>query len=256
MATRPSHLVIPDCHAHPDFSNTRFKALGRLIAAIQPTKIICLGDWADMPSLCSYDEGKRGFEGRRYKKDIEAAVDAQAQMWNEVHRKAPRYKPDAWMDLGNHEDRITRAVNDDARLEGTISLADLEFERFGWKVSAYQDILLQDGICYSHHFAAGVSGRPIGGENIARAYCTKLHVSAVAGHAHVFDHAERTRADGRKIFGLCAGCYTSSDHIEGWNMATAKMWWRGVVYLGDLDGHGYYDEIRAVTQRKIFRDFL
>ncbi len=34
------------------------------------------GDFADMPSLSSYDIGKKTFEGRRYKADIEAAHSA------------------------------------------------------------------------------------------------------------------------------------------------------------------------------------
>ena len=34
------------------------------------------------------------------------------------------------------------------------------------------------------------------------------------------------------------------------------MWWRGVVILEDIDGAGYYDAIRTVTQRKLLRDYL
>ena len=42
----------------------------------QPEKIICIGDFADMSSLSSYDRGTKSFEGRRYVKDIEAAKEA------------------------------------------------------------------------------------------------------------------------------------------------------------------------------------
>jgi len=255
LAQPISHLIIPDPHAHPNYSNERFKALGRLIAELQPTTIICLGDFADMPSLSSYDKGKKSFEGRRFKKDLEAVRDAQEKMFGQVAKRAPKYQPIWHMCLGNHEDRILRAVNDNAELEGTIGIESLEYDKFGWTVHPFLEPLILDGIGYQHYWATGVSGRPISGENVAKALCNKLHISAVAGHSHVLDHAERTRADKQKIFGLSAGCYVSPDYVEGWNMATAAMWWRGVIYLGDLDGRGYYDEMRQITLRKILRDF-
>ena len=55
-------LIIPDCHAHPDYDNNRFDWLGNLIIEERPDTILCLGDLADMPSLSSYD--KRSEERR------------------------------------------------------------------------------------------------------------------------------------------------------------------------------------------------
>lgn len=74
------HLVVPDPHAHPDYSNKRFEYLGKLIVDLKPDKVICLGDFADLPSLCSYDKGTAGFEGRRYKDDVASVIDAQEKM--------------------------------------------------------------------------------------------------------------------------------------------------------------------------------
>ena len=65
-----THLVIPDQHAHPDNNNDRFEWLGKLIVDLKPDVVINLGDMADMPSLCTYDKGTKGFEGRRYKQDV------------------------------------------------------------------------------------------------------------------------------------------------------------------------------------------
>ena len=61
-----THLVIPDSHAHPDYSNERYDWLAELILDIKPDVVIDIGDWFDMPSLCSYDRGTKGFEGRRF----------------------------------------------------------------------------------------------------------------------------------------------------------------------------------------------
>jgi hypothetical protein len=69
---KPNLLVIGDPHAHPDYDNDRFTDLGRFIVKARPDMVVCIGDMADMPSLSSYDRGTKGFEGRRYKKDIEA----------------------------------------------------------------------------------------------------------------------------------------------------------------------------------------
>lgn len=255
MNHRPKHLIIPDAHAHPKYDNERFKALGRLIAEERPDNIICIGDWADMPSLSSYDKGKLQFEGRKYQKDIDAAVDAQEKLFNQVS-KAKKYKPEWWMMLGNHDARIEREVADNPNLDGKLSVSDLRYENYGWKVFPFLEPLVLDGVAYAHYFAGGVSGRPISGENIAKSLCNKLHVSAVQGHSHIFDHSERTRVDGQKIFGMSVGCFTHPDMIENWSRSIARMWWRGIVILSDLDGNGYYDEIRTITLRKILRDYL
>ena len=249
--SRPSHLIIGDPHAHPEHDNQRFKALGRFIEERRPDKVICIGDWADMPSLSSYDKGKLQFEGRRYKKDIAAAIDAQEKLFGQI-----KHRPEFFMCYGNHDDRIQRAIADDPRLDGTLSLEDLKYKDYGWKAVTFLDVLTIDAISYSHYFAGGVAGRPISGENIAKSLCNKLHTSAVTGHNHLFDHSERTRVDSQKIFGLSCGCFTHPEMIEGWNRATARMWWRGIVLLEDLDGHGYYDSITAITQRKLMRDYL
>jgi hypothetical protein len=256
-------LVIPDAHAHPEYDNDRFTWLGRFVMDTRPDVIVCLGDWADMPSLSSYDKGTRGFEGRRYRKDIDAAVDAQAKFFapmvahnkRKAELKEKQYRPRMVMTLGNHEDRINRVTNASPELHGAIGIEDLKFAEFGWEVYPYQIPFHYLGISFCHAFATGISGRPISGVNHARALITKLHSSAVVGHSHLVDWAEGARVDGTKIFGLVAGCYSHPDQVEGWNLATEHLWWRGVVEIRDLDGEGYYDSIQHITMRKIKRDY-
>ena len=91
-------LIIPDPHANPDYDNDRFKALGKFIMHEKPEVIVCLGDMADLPSLSSYDRGTKGFEGRRYRKDIEATHQAQIQRktkeeWKEAVQTGSLYVP-------------------------------------------------------------------------------------------------------------------------------------------------------------------
>lgn len=239
-------LILPDCHAHPAYDNDRFVSLNRFIKKEKPDKIVCLGDFADLPSLCKHSS-KKDLELQRYRADIDVTIDAQTKLLKGLD--IPKI-----MLLGNHESRINTVVYEDPRLEGTLSMDDLQYKDFGWTVKRFLDPYVFRGIHFSHYFVSGVAGRPISGEHIAGNLCNKLHASSVVGHSHVFNHAERTRPDGKKIFGLSAGCFSHYKQIEGWNFATQKMWWHGVVLLEDVSD-GYYDVIRAITMRKIMRDY-
>ena len=84
MATDPmTILVIPDSHAESDQDLTRYTLLGRMICDVMskakgPCVVVNIGDWFDLPSLNSYDRpGSKSFEGRRYRDDIAAGIEAQ-----------------------------------------------------------------------------------------------------------------------------------------------------------------------------------
>jgi predicted MPP superfamily phosphohydrolase len=236
-------LIIPDAHAHPDYDNTRFDLLGALIADEKPDVIVCLGDFADLPSLSSYDRGKKGFEGRRYQRDLDAARDALSRL------RLGRSNARCIMLLGNHEARIDRAVSDRAELEGTMSTRDLWYG-LHFDVVPYEDTAVVCGFSMSHHFASGVGGRPISGSGVAAQMSRMLMQSAVIGHNHVLDLAERTRPDGTKVVSLSAGCFVHPRAREGWNRSTAHMYWNGVVLMDDARD-GYYGALRCITQKRL-----
>src|ERR1700752_1571931 len=106
-----------------------------------------------MPSLSSWDIGKKSFEGRRYKADVEAVHEAMTVLleplwtYNEKAKKnkEKQYKPRMVMTLGNHCNRINRAVNDDPKLEGVLSVDDLKYKEFGWEVYDFLDVVVVDG---------------------------------------------------------------------------------------------------------------
>jgi len=108
MAT---HLVIGDPHCTPKASNDRFLWAGKFAYDLKPDTIVCMGDFASMDSLSSYDKGKKSFEGRRYKKDVEHVHDALEQFNKGLNGRRPR----KIMLLGNHEDRINRTVDENTR---------------------------------------------------------------------------------------------------------------------------------------------
>lgn len=239
------HLVIPDCQVKPGKSVKYLERIGRYIAEKKPEVIVCIGDFADMPSLSSYDVGKKSFEGRTYKADVRAvhkAMEALLSPIQELHKqqrkdKKKLYKPRMILTLGNHEDRINRAIENDRKLEDLISIKDLNYEQYGWEVYDFLDVVVVDGIAYSHYFASGVMGRPV---TSANSLLTRKHMSCFAGHQQGRQIAYARRADGREITAIIAGsCY---EHDEDYLNPQGNKHWRGFYVLHEVDD-GAFDEM-------------
>jgi hypothetical protein len=239
------HLVIPDCQVKDGYDYTYLKKIGQYIVEKQPDKIICIGDFADMPSLSSYDVGKKSFEGRRYTRDVAATRTAMALLlqplkeFNERQRKNGKrqYIPEMHLTFGNHEERINKAVNNDPKLEGVLSIEDLGYKEFGWKVYPFLEVVVLDGVAYSHYFTTGVAGRPA---STATVLLNKKHMSCIAGHQQGKQIATAVRADGKQITAIIAGsCYT---HDEDYMGPQGNKHWRGILVLHEVDD-GQFDEM-------------
>jgi len=231
MAT---HLVIGDPHCNPKASNDRFLWAGKLARDLKPDTIVCMGDFSSLDSLSSYDKGKKSFEGRRYKKDIDHAHDALEKFNKGLNGRRLRKV----MLLGNHEDRIDRIIDETPELDGTISTKDLKFKEVGWEIIAYQEPMAIDGIHYCHNYPTGIMGKPISGDNIARSLLLKNKVSSTVGHCHLFDYSMCTIPSGRKVLGLSAGCYLH--HKEEYARSTQRLWWSGLIVKRNVR-QGEYD---------------
>lgn len=233
-----THLIVPDSHATPEHSNRRYEWLGHLVNDIKPDLVVDIGDWFDMPSLNAYDKGaKKAYEGRQYKKDIEAGIDAQDRFRSIIRRpkqKLPRFV----RVLGNHEHRIQRAIDSDPVLEGTIGYSDLQSKEYGWEEYPFLDPVEIDGVYYAHYFVTGVSGKPISGDNTAKTLLQKNFQSCTQGHSHLFDYAIRTDIDGKRAMGLVVGCFVE-EHLK-WADATSRLWYSGVVVCRNVH-EGQYD---------------
>jgi len=164
-----THLVIPDVQAKPGNNFTFLNNIGKYIVDKKPDTIICIGDFADMPSLSSYDKGKKSFEGRRYLADIQASHEAMEALLEPLvefnlkakRNKEKRYYPRMVLTLGNHEHRISRATELQPELEGVLDLSHLDYEDYGWEVYPFLEVVHVDGVAYSHYFTSGVLGRPL-----------------------------------------------------------------------------------------------
>ena len=200
------HMVIPDVQAKPNVNNDHMEWIANYALEKRPDVIIQIGDWADMPSLSSYDRGKRCYEGRRYVHDCDAAnlslerFERVIEDHNRTHTAEP-YNPRKVLTRGNHEHRIIRATDLDPALHGKLTYSDLNFEDRGWECHEFLEIVEIDGIEYSHYFISGNMGRPV---SSAAALLRARNGSATMGHVQNCDLAIHKQTQHMALFaGIC-----------------------------------------------------
>ncbi len=239
------HLVIPDTQVKPGQSLEHLRWAGQYAADKKPDVIIHIGDHWDMPSLSSYDVGTRSFEGRRYVRDIEAGIAGMEAFLEPIrneqdrlkNNKRKQWKPRMVFTLGNHENRITRAIDSDPKLEGLIKFDDLELEEMGWEVIPFLQPIVIDEIAYCHYFTSGVMGRPV---SSARLMLQKKYMSCIMGHVQDRDIAYARKADGTNMLGLFSGIYYQ--HDEDYLTPQTNGSWAGIWMLNEV-GNGGCDEL-------------
>lgn len=186
--------------------------------------------------------GAKSMEGKRYKADIWAAREAMDALLVPIFQfnakakknREKQYKPRMVLTLGNHENRIDRAINNDKKLDGLISVDDLPYQ--DWEVIPFLQVIMIEGIAFSHYFTSGLMGRPI---TTAQALLTKQHCSCVAGHQQGRQIAFGKRADGKGMTALIIGsCY---EHNEDYLGHQGNQHWRGLYLLHNCKD-GEFDE--------------
>jgi hypothetical protein len=225
-----SHIVIPDTQAKPGINLAYLEWVGRYIGERKPDVIVHLGDHWDMPSLSSYDKGKKKAEGKRYQQDVDAGNEGMARLIKGIKTTGgARYRPRKVFLIGNHEQRIERHVEANAELDGKLSYNDLELS--GWEVHDFLESVDIHGIAYSHYFPRSASGRITqskSGAPNALAQLRREGGSCTAGHMQGLDIA-CLPFKGRMQWGLIAGsCYL---HEESYLTPQGRgaSYWRGLI---------------------------
>lgn len=241
--TARTHLVIPDCQDRPGAPRDHLTWIGKYIVDYQPEVLVCLGDFTDMESLSSYDKGKKSIEGKRVIKDIESCTEAMYELLVPMARhngrkrknKEKTYQPEMHLTVGNHEDRLSRLCNEDARLDGLVGIEDLGYEAFGWKVTDFLDYVTIDGISYSHYFYRPLSGRAYTGsietrlKNIGKSFTQGHEQGKKIGSQELFDGSVRR--------GLVVGsCYLYEPEYRG---PQAQSDWRGIIVKHEVQDGNY-----------------
>ena len=218
---------------------------GKAIVDYKPDVVVNIGDFADMPSLSTHDvKGSKYFEGKRYTKDVAVVKDAMQMLLaplKEMQSKQKKnkekvYKPRMVMLMGNHENRIDRAINNNPTLEGLISTKDLGYEK-DWEVHEFLHPVFINGVGFNHYWPVGAMGRAAG---TASAIISKLHMSCIAGHQQGKQVAYGKRADGQSICAIIAGSYYL--HDESYMDKLSNKHWRGLVMLNEVND-GHFDEM-------------
>lgn len=230
------HVVIPDTQVKPGVPVDNLRWIGLYIADKRPDVVVHLGDHWDMPSLSSYDKGKKAMEGRRYRADVDAGNEGMAllnagiESGIEKSRRGKRkvWKPRRILLRGNHEERIMRAANSDAAFDGTIGYHDLLSP--GWEVHDFLEPVEVDGVVFAHYFANRGTGKPLGG--MASTRLKQLGHTFIQGHQQVLEVATRFVLD-RQQWGIVAGAaYLHDEEYLGYQ---GNYHWRGIIRLVSVD---------------------
>ncbi len=205
-----------------------FTWIGNFIRAKRPNVIVHLGDHWDMPSLSSYDRGKRASENKRFSEDVlvgNEALRLLAKPWAAIRSYAPKLV----MLRGNHEHRIERATQDAAWLHGTLSYDLFHDRKYGWTPVPFLHPISIDGIAYCHFFPRGPGGKvmqTVRGAPSAKEQVRREGGSCTAGHQQGLDTAIVPTGNGA-FRGIIAGsCYL---HDEGYLSPQGQNHWRGVL---------------------------
>jgi hypothetical protein len=238
------HFLIPDTQVKPGVDTRYIDWVAQALVDYRPDVIVHIGDHWDMPSLCSYEkQGGLKLEGARIADDIacgnEAFARLVAPMDKEIARLAQghrkRWNPHRIFCFGNHEQRVDRVADNDAKFAGVVSADQLLTP--GFERHPFLKIVEVDGISYAHYFANQLSGKPIGGSIDNR--LGKIGRTFACGHEQGLLYGLKQYPGNVTRHGVVAGsCYLHDEEYKG---AQANGHWRGVVVLNEVRDGGNLD---------------
>lgn len=225
--SRPLDIyVIGDTQVKPRVRNPLI-CIAHDIVASRPDVVVHLGDHWDLPSLSSYDKGRKSFHSRKYINDIDAGNLAMEEFWKILKPKfTKKWKPKFIILKGNHEERINRAIEyGPSEFEGLLELVSPDYTNWDEVVPFLKPHSI-NGIHFVHYVANEFSGKPLAS---AHAALMKKHCSVVQGHKQTLDQAEHITLDGRRIMSLIIGA--SYFHNEEYKGPQGNHHFRGIAIL-------------------------
>lgn len=251
-----NHFIIPDTQVAPGVPINHLSAAANYAIEKKPDRIIAIGDFWDFPSLSSYDVGKKSFEGRTYLADVEAGNEAMnlfmVPIVKEIkrleHNHRRRWNPSFDFFEGNHENRQSRAVDTDRKLDGMVGIHNTNVAAWGWNFHPFLEVEVLDGVAYSHYFTSGVMGRPV---TSAAALARGKHMSAVMGHVQKRDIAYAYTAAGKQITAIFTGVFYQHDEV--YLNPQGNKCWRGLWILNNVND-GEFDE-KPVSLRHLMEKY-
>lgn len=229
------HLVIPDVQMRHGVRDDHMTWIGNYIVEKQPDVIVQIGDFADMESISTYLRPMEK-EGKRYKKDLDSVHKALDKLFAPIEAynrtAAVKYKPRLVLTMGNHEQRISRFIDEHPELEDVIGLHDLRYASYGFEVHPFLKVVEIDQIQYSHYFTSGSMGRPCAS---AAVQLRTRQASSVAGHVQHTDMAIHPKTGNIALFS--GTCYLHDEKYLGHQDNCQR---RQVVMLNEVE-NGRFD---------------
>lgn len=243
-----THLVIGDAHSNPNVDNRRFDWLANFIEDKRPDVIVDIGDWGDFDSIGKYSKGTKDAWGSTLQRDITAYKDASKRAFGRI-RTIKGYSPRIYRLGGNHEEgRIDKFVTDNPEFDGTLGVHLLGVNDYGAKYVPFKQVVIIDGIAYSHYFYDKDSRYPI---TSARTLIQRKFHSCTWGHSHKRDMFEGVAATGKRIIGLNVGCFLDPEQKMGYAGPQGNAtWWSGLVLKQDVDKGSYNPQFFGIDQIK------
>lgn len=243
-----THLVIGDAHSNPNVDNRRFDWLANFIEDKRPDVIVDIGDWGDFDSIGKYSKGTKDAWGSTLQRDIAAYKDASKRAFGRI-RTIKGYTPRIYRLGGNHEEgRIDKFVTDNPEFDGTLGVHLLGVNDYGAKYVPFKQVVIIDGIAYSHYFYDKDSRYPI---TSARTLIQRKFHSCTWGHSHKRDMFEGVAATGKRIIGLNVGCFLDPEQKMGYAGPQGNAtWWSGLVLKQDVDKGSYNPQFFGIDQIK------
>lgn len=248
MRDYPEIAVCPDTQVKEGVPTDHITAFGNYCYHRRPDIIVHLGDHWDMPSLSAWDSSAKKVAEKSFymdaggpsvsRGDIGSGNQAMKDLIKAIHGKSRTYRPKIIRLIGNHEHRITRAIEERPEYRGALSLKHLYSDH--QEVVPYLKVKAIAGVAFSHFFPLNAKGKVTQSKNgpaSAQAMLRNVGMSCIAGHQQGLDQAMHESPAGRKRAIIAGSFY---QHRESYLTEMGNDHWQGCLYLhevhrGDFD---------------------
>ena len=222
-------LLIGDCHDGPSIPKDRFRWMGRFAREHEVDRIVQIGDFATLDSLCRYTPNDT-LEARE-KPSFKADMLSFQQAVRTFAEGLDGYDCPRHVTLGNHEDRIWSFTN---RNPEVVELLDqllyATLEDHGWSYSPYGAWHFIGQVGFTH-VPLTVMGRPYGGLQAQNQVARDALFDVVYGHSHKRVDNSFPKLNHESITVLNPGCALPHGHIEQYAKHSLTGWSYGVYLL-------------------------
>jgi predicted phosphodiesterase len=218
--------VVGDLHAAPGMNLSHVDHIASHIEATSPDAVVLIGDVCTFDSVSTHDP--LGSIAAKTQPSISEDMEA----LEETLERLDGLTPSLYVTLGNHEERLKRYEENDARLSGSIwPRLTRTFEAYGFSVTGYGDFLNLGGVRFTH-VPLNIMRRPYANiDAVAR----EAKWPIVYGHSH-----EQNVKTARKIGGgftiLNVPCSLPHGHVEKYALKTTTTWSWAISDLEIFDG--------------------